>query len=296
MTRENNTISTTRKILVFILSVLMCLSLFLASACAEEDDDNSSIPEYSYQEKSDCDIDNPDFNYGTSSMSYADYPKTAISGWNISKTATSNSGVIDVSDKGWKELLSNLAKDNGILNYVRYTNGNFTDADIRAEMIEKYNNEYNRLKEMRKFEDPLNELGIEYIAGIDEAGRGPLAGPVVAGAVILPSNLLIEGLNDSKKVSPKKREILFDVITENATAYGVGIMNEKIIDDINILQATRKAMIEAVCNLETKPQHLLVDAEKLDMGIPFNAIISGDALSLSIAAASIIAKDNIHSN
>jgi len=158
------------------------------------------------------------------------------------------------------------------------------------KQIEKYNNEYIRLKEMRKFEDPLNELGIEYIAGIDEAGRGPLAGPVVAGAVILPPNLLIEGLNDSKKVSPKKREMLFDVITENATAYGVGIMNEKIIDDINILQATRKAMIEAVCNLETKPQHLLVDAEKLDMGIPFNAIISGDALSLSIAAASIIAK------
>ena len=158
------------------------------------------------------------------------------------------------------------------------------------KQIEKYNNEYNRLKEMRKFENPLNELGIEYIAGIDEAGRGPLAGPVVAGAVILPPNLLIEGLNDSKKVSPKKRELLFDVITENATAYGVGIMNEKIIDDINILQATRKAMIEAVCNLETKPQHLLVDAEKLDMGIPFNAIISGDALSLSIAAASIIAK------
>lgn len=142
MTRNNNTLTLTKKILVFILSVLMCLSLFFAAACKKDDNSSSSNPEFSYKDQTDCEIDNPDFTYGTANMSYADYPKTSISGWSISKTATSNSGVIDVSNKGWEKLLSNLAKDNGILNYVRNNNGNFTDADIKAEMIEKYPDTY----------------------------------------------------------------------------------------------------------------------------------------------------------
>lgn len=138
MTRNNSSISSTKKILVFILSILMCLSLFLASACKEEDNESSKDPEYSYVDQTDCEIDNPDFTYGTANLTYSDYPKSSITGWSISKTATSNSGVIDVSDKGWEKLLSNLVKDNGILSYVRHNNNNFTDADIKAEMIEKF--------------------------------------------------------------------------------------------------------------------------------------------------------------
>lgn len=120
--------------------------------------------------------------------------------------------------------------------------------------------ELERLIELKKIEDELHEKGIQYICGIDEAGRGPLAGPVVVAAVIMPKDSMIEGVNDSKKVSEKKREILYDLITNEAIAYGVGIIDQKEIDEINILNATKKGLTEAVKNLHVKPDRILVDA------------------------------------
>ena len=143
---------------------------------------------------------------------------------------------------------------------------------------------------MKEFENELYESGIKYIAGIDEVGRGPLVGPVVTAAVILPRDFYDERINDSKKLTEKKRELLYDVIMENAISVGIGISSEDVIDDINILEATKKAMIEAVNNLSVKPEHLLIDAVKLNVDIPQTSIIKGDAKSESIAAASIVAK------
>ena len=143
---------------------------------------------------------------------------------------------------------------------------------------------------MKEFETELYESGIKYIAGIDEVGRGPLVGPVVTAAVILPRDFYDERINDSKKLTEKKRELLYDVIMENAVSVGIGISSEDVIDEINILEATKKAMIEAVNNLSVKPEHLLIDAVKLNIDIPQTSIIKGDAKSESIAAASIIAK------
>ena len=143
---------------------------------------------------------------------------------------------------------------------------------------------------MKEFENELYESGIKYIAGIDEVGRGPLVGPVVTAAVILPRDFYDERINDSKKLTEKKRELLYDVIMENAVSVGIGISSEDVIDEINILEATKKAMIEAVNNLSVKPEYLLIDAVKLNIDIPQISIIKGDAKSESIAAASIVAK------
>lgn len=143
---------------------------------------------------------------------------------------------------------------------------------------------------MKEFEMELYNNGINFIAGIDEVGRGPLVGPVVTAAVILPKDFYDERINDSKKLTEKKRELLYDVIMENAISVGVGISSENVIDEINILNATKRAMLEAVNNLSVKPEHLLIDAVKLNTDIPQTSIIKGDAKSESIAAASIIAK------
>lgn len=143
---------------------------------------------------------------------------------------------------------------------------------------------------MKEFETELYNKGINFIAGIDEVGRGPLVGPVVTAAVILPKDFYDERINDSKKLTEKKRELLYDVIMENAISVGVGISSEDVIDEINILNATKRAMLEAVNNLSVKPEHLLIDAVKLNTDIPQTSIIKGDAKSESIAAASIIAK------
>ena len=143
---------------------------------------------------------------------------------------------------------------------------------------------------MKEFETELYNNGINFIAGIDEVGRGPLVGPVVTAAVILPKDFYDERINDSKKLTEKKRELLYDVIMENAISVGVGISSENVIDEINILNATKRAMLEAVNNLSVKPEHLLIDAVKLITDIPQTSIIKGDAKSESIAAASIIAK------
>lgn len=143
---------------------------------------------------------------------------------------------------------------------------------------------------MKEFETELYNNGINFIAGIDEVGRGPLVGPVVTVAVILPKDFYDERINDSKKLTEKKRELLYDVIMENAISVGIGISSEDVIDEINILNATKRAMLEAVNNLSVKPEHLLIDAVKLNTDIPQTSIIKGDAKSESIAAASIIAK------
>lgn len=151
--------------------------------------------------------------------------------------------------------------------------------------------EIERLKEMLKIEDSLYSEGYEYICGIDEAGRGPLCGPVVAAAVILPKDKYIEGVNDSKKLSLKKREKLYDDIKKEAISVGIGIVDVDIIEEINILNATKLAMIKAIKDLKIKPDYLLIDGNQLiDIDIEKQTVVSGDAKSESIAAASIIAK------
>jgi len=154
-----------------------------------------------------------------------------------------------------------------------------------------YEKEMSRLQELSRYETEAFVQGYRYVAGIDEAGRGPLAGPVVAACVILPEGCLIEGLNDSKKLSPSKRDRLYDIIMEKAVSAGIGIIDEKSIDELNILNATKLAMKNAVEQVKPKPDLLLIDAVHLkELDIPQTSIIKGDALSISIAAASVIAK------
>ena len=152
--------------------------------------------------------------------------------------------------------------------------------------------ELERLTNLKEHENQLYEKGFKNICGIDEAGRGPLAGPVVIAAVIMPEDSMIEGVNDSKKVSEKKRELLYEQILEEAVSYGVAIIGQDEIDDINILNATKKGLTMSLKELTAKPDLILVDAlEHIDtLGIPYESIIKGDAKSYSIAAASIIAK------
>ena len=145
--------------------------------------------------------------------------------------------------------------------------------------------------DMLEIERSCKEKGFQLICGVDEAGRGPLAGPVCAAAVILPENIEIPGLNDSKKLSDKKRRELFPVIKELATAYAIVLVDEKTIDEINILQATFRAMEQAVAVLSVTPDYVLVDGNKFpNLSIPAEAVVQGDSRSASIAAASILAK------
>ena len=152
--------------------------------------------------------------------------------------------------------------------------------------------EVERLKKLKEYEEELHDKGLNYICGIDEAGRGPLAGPVVVASCIMPRESFLEGVNDSKKVSQKKREKLYEEITNTAISWSVGIIDQKEIDEINILNATKKGLTESVRGLETKPKIILVDALKdIDtLNIPFESIIKGDAKCYCIACASIIAK------
>ena len=160
---------------------------------------------------------------------------------------------------------------------------------MRTLKGEKLEQELLRLEAMKEYEKKYGAGAV--VCGIDEAGRGPLAGPVVAGACILPADCQILYLNDSKKLSEKRREALFEEIKEKAVAFGVGIVSPAVIDEINILQATYEAMREAVSKLEPVPQILLNDAVTIpDVTIPQVPIIKGDAKSISIAAASIVAK------
>ena len=153
-----------------------------------------------------------------------------------------------------------------------------------------YNKNMKQIIDNYKYERELYKKGIKLIAGVDEVGRGPLIGPVVAAAVILPKKFKLDGLTDSKKLSEKKREEFYKVIEKEAIAIGIGVIDEKRIDEINIYEATKEAMYEAINNLKTKPEHILIDAMKLDLDIPSTSIIKGDLLSISISAASVIAK------
>jgi len=191
-----------------------------------------------------------------------------------------------ISDLDVKEALS----------YLNYLKNNYQIKidkliEIYEKKMEKINNEYERLDKMMYYEHLAYKHNFNVICGIDEAGRGPLAGPVVAAAVILPKGKVILGVNDSKKLSAKKRDELYDVIVQESVSYGVGIIDEKVIDKVNILNATKKAMRIAVESLKNKPECLFIDSERLeDVKIKQKSIVKGDTLSISIASASIIAK------
>ena len=160
----------------------------------------------------------------------------------------------------------------------------------RKREIQKRLDEDERLEGMLAYEKECYARGMELIAGVDEVGRGPLAGPVVAAAVILPKACKIPGLNDSKKIPKSKHKEIYEAVLQNAIAIGIGIKDNHVIDQVNIYEATKLAMMEAIGQLDPQPQHLLIDAMKLDLSIPQTSIIKGDANSLSIAAASIVAK------
>lgn len=160
----------------------------------------------------------------------------------------------------------------------------------RKRELQKQVDEDLRLEKMLAYEKELYAQGIDLIAGVDEVGRGPLAGPVVAAAVILPKACKIPGLNDSKKIPKSKHNEIYEAVLQNAISIGIGVKDNQVIDQVNIYEATKLAMMEAIGQLEPQPQHLLIDAMKLDLPIPQTSIIKGDANSLSIAAASIVAK------
>lgn len=141
-----------------------------------------------------------------------------------------------------------------------------------------------------KYERELREKGITLIAGVDEVGRGPLVGPVVAACCILPEEFHLDGLTDSKKLSEKKRDYFFKEIKKQAISYGIGIIDEKKIDEVNIYEATKLAMKEAINNMNVKPEHILIDAMPLELEIPTTSIIKGDLKSITISAASVLAK------
>ena len=152
------------------------------------------------------------------------------------------------------------------------------------------------LKDNLKYEKELYNDGYTLIAGVDEVGRGPLVGPVVAAAVILPKNYKLEGLTDSKKLSEAKRNYFDEIIKRDAISYGIGVIDNNIIDEVNIYEATKLAMKQAISNLKIKPDYVLTDAMKLDIDIDFKPLIKGDLRSLSISAASVIAKKYTYYN
>ena len=160
----------------------------------------------------------------------------------------------------------------------------------RKQAIQAEVDENLRLETMLAYEKDLYAQGTNLIAGVDEVGRGPLAGPVIAAAVILPQNCKIKGLNDSKKIPKKRHQEIFQAVQDQALAIGIGIIDNHMIDQVNIYEATKLAMKEAISQLQPQPEHLLIDAMKLELPISQTSIIKGDANSLSIAAASIIAK------
>lgn len=160
----------------------------------------------------------------------------------------------------------------------------------RKRELQKQVEEDLRLEKMLAYEKELYAQGVQLIAGVDEVGRGPLAGPVVAAAVILPKNCKIPGLNDSKKIPKSKHQAIYQAVLDQALSIGIGVKDNRVIDQVNIYEATKLAMLEAIQELDPQPQHLLIDAMKLDLPISQTSIIKGDANSLSIAAASIVAK------
>ncbi|RSI66356.1 ribonuclease HII [Streptococcus oralis] len=192
-----------------------------------------------------------------------------------------------------KELLATVKElDNPLfLEFEQDTrSGVQKEINKRKKVIQAEREENLRLENMLSYEKELYKQGMTLIAGVDEVGRGPLAGPVVATAVILPKDCKIRGLNDSKKIPKKKHLEIYQAVQDQALAIGIGIMDNHIIDQVNIYEATKLAMKEAISQLSPQPEHLLIDAMQLDLPISQTAIIKGDANSLSIAAASIVAK------
>lgn len=187
-------------------------------------------------------------------------------------------GITDLDDARFEEFVkdSRAGVQKAILKRQR---------EIQADLEEEA-----RLEQMLSYEKEWYSKGFELIAGIDEVGRGPLAGPVVAAAVILPKNCKIQGLNDSKKIPKKKHQDIYEQVMAQAVAVGIGVKDQMVIDEVNIYEATKLAMLEAIHQLQIKPQVLLIDAMNLDIQLPQQSIIKGDANSLSIAAASIVAK------
>ena len=203
--------------------------------------------------------------------------------------------IADMSASAVKKYLSELSIDDQsqlIDELMADSRKSVNQLAVKIEKtILKREEELQRLLEMQSFERQAKAQGYKFIAGLDEAGRGPLMGPVVASAVILPDDCVIEGLNDSKKLSEQKRDALYDVIQQKALAIGVGLASHTEIDDINILNATKLAMSRAIEALDQSPDYLLIDAVKLtDINIKQESLIKGDSRSLSIAAASVIAK------
>lgn len=203
--------------------------------------------------------------------------------------------IYDVKEKLKKASQAGLESDEFLYLKKQYALDKRIGVKKIIEMYEKekkkQEDELKRLEKMKEFEYKYIEQGYQSICGIDEVGRGPLAGPVVAGAVILPKDCTILYINDSKKLSEKKRELLYEEIMEKAVSVGIGIVSPGRIDDINILQATYEAMRMAIEQLEVKPDILLNDAVHIpNVSIKQIGIIKGDAKSVSIAAASIVAK------
>ena len=146
------------------------------------------------------------------------------------------------------------------------------------------------MNDLYKYENELYDKGLKYIGGVDEVGRGPLIGSVVSACVVLPKGFVLEGLTDSKKLSEKKRDMFYDIIMKEALAVGIGIVDEKVIDEVNIYEATKIAMKDAIKNTNINLEHVLIDAMPLDIEVDTTSIIKGDSKSISIAAASVIAK------
>ena len=195
--------------------------------------------------------------------------------------------------KGIKERLASIQRlDDPLLTELEQDSrsGVIQAISKRKKEIQKRLDEDERLEGMLAYEKECYAREIELIAGVDEVGRGPLAGPVVAAAVILPKGCKISGLNDSKKIPKSKHKEIYEAVLQNAIAIGIGVKDNHVIDQVNIYEATKLAMMEAIGQLEPQPQHLLIDAMKLDLPISQTSIIKGDANSLSIAAASIVAK------
>ncbi|MBW3113889.1 MULTISPECIES: ribonuclease HII [Bacillaceae] len=191
-----------------------------------------------------------------------------------------------------KELIGTLSDSDPILEELKQDDRKgvqklLMQLDRERMKQEKEKEEFDILT---RYETELRQQGFTHIAGIDEVGRGPLAGPVVTAAVILPSNFYLAGLNDSKKLSEAKREEYYEYIQKHAISIGIGMVHAEEIDSINIYQATKKAMNEAIVELPVEPDYLLIDAMKIQSPYPSQSIIKGDAKSISIAAASIIAK------
>lgn len=186
-------------------------------------------------------------------------------------------------------------------NAVLINNIYFQDLNSIKKMKESFNRAKDKkdikkidlfldLKDNLKYEKELYNKGYSLIAGVDEVGRGPLVGPVVAAAVILPKNYKLEGLTDSKKLTEAKRNYFDEIIKRDAISYGIGVIDNNIIDEVNIYEATKLAMKQAISNLKVKPDYVLTDAMKLDIDTPLTPLIKGDLRSLSISAASVIAK------